>query len=115
MKNKILELLGVDKFIDTIQKIIEIRISMIKDEIEEKVSSTLAKLLPLLLFLLSVTTLLLFASFTLAFYFAQEFNSMVKGFGLVSLIYLVISIIFFLLKDNKNLKEKLKSEIKKRS
>ncbi len=115
MKNKILELLGVEKLIDTIQKIIELRISMIKEEIEEKVSSTLAKLLPLLLFLFCVISLILFASFTLAFYFAQELNSMVKGFGLVSLIYLVLSIIFFLMKDNKNVIEKFKSEIKKRS
>lgn len=115
MKNKILELLGVEKLIDTIQKIIEVRISMIKDEVEEKISSSLAKLIPLMLFLLSLSSLLLFASFTLAFYFAQELNSMVQGFGLVSLIYLVISIIFFLLKDNKSIKEKFKSEIKKRS
>jgi uncharacterized membrane protein len=115
VKNKILELLGVDKLIDTIQKIIEVRISMIKEEVEEKVSSTLATILPLVLILLSVSSLILFCSFTLAFYLSEVFNSLATGFGLVSIVYLVISIIFFLLRDNKNMREKFKAEIKKRS
>lgn len=115
MKSKILELLGVEKLLDTIQKIIEVRISLIKEEAQQKIAGTLSTLLPLLLFLLSLLSLILFCSLTLAFYLAELCNSVPAGFGLVSLFYLVLSIIFYFVKDSKRFKEKVKSEIQKRN
>lgn len=114
MKNKILELLGVDKILESIQKLIEVRIALIRNEVEEKIAEKLAKVLPLMLVIFTFSILIMFASITLAFYLSGIFESLVIGFGIVTLFYLIVTIIFYLLKDNKNLKDKFKSEIEKR-
>lgn len=115
MKNKLLGLLGVDKLIDNIQHLVEVRVNIIKNELQEKVAEGLAKVLPLIFLLLSLSIFLIFASITLAFYLSGLFESLVYGFGTVALLYLIITVIFFLLKDSESLINKFKSEIKKRS
>lgn len=104
-KSKLLELLGLDKIIESLQKLLEVRIAMIREEIEEKVAEKLAKILPILFVVASVTLLILFASLTLAFYLTEIFDSYVYGFGIVALFYLLLTIIFYLLKDSKALKK----------
>lgn len=112
MKNsKLFGLLGLDKIIESLQKLLEVRIAMIRTEIEEKVAEKLAKLLPLLLVGASFTLLILFASLALAFYLTEIMESYVYGFGIVALIYLLLTISFYLLKDNKGLKKALSNSI----
>ena len=112
MKNsKLLGLLGLDKIIESLQKLLEVRIAMIRTEIEEKVAEKLAKLLPLLLVGASLTLLILFASLTLAFYLSEIMESYVYGFGIVALVYLLLTIIFYLMKDSKGLKKALSNSI----
>lgn len=114
MKNsKLMGLLGLDKIIESLQKLLEVRIAMIRTEIEEKVAEKLAKLLPLLLVLASVSLLILFASLTLAFYLTDILESYVYGFGIVSLGYLLLAIIFILLKDSKFMKKVFSDSINK--
>lgn len=106
MKNsKLLGLLGLDKIIESLQKLLEVRIAMVKEEIEEKVAETLAKILPLFLVLISLTLLILFGSLTLAFYLTEVVDSYIYGFGIVALGYLLLTVIFYLLKDSKILKK----------
>lgn len=102
-KSKLLELLGLDKIIESLQKLLEVRIAMIREEIEQKIAEKLSKVLPILLIVASLTLLVLFASLTLSFYLTEVLNSYVYGFGIVALFYLLLTIIFFLLKDSKAL------------
>jgi hypothetical protein len=112
-KSKLLGLLGLDKIIESLQKLLEVRIAMIREEIEEKVAEKLAKVLPMLLVVASVTLLVLFASLTLAFYLTELTDSYVYGFGIVTLFYLLLTIIFYLLKDSKALKNLFSNSINK--
>lgn len=93
-KSKLLGLLGLDKIIESLQKLLEVRIAMIREEIEEKIAEKLAKLLPLLLVFASLTLLILFGSLTLAFYLTEIMASYVYGFGIVALIYLLLTVSF---------------------
>lgn len=114
MKNsKLLGLLGLDKIIESLQKLLEVRIAMIRTEIEEKVADKVAKLLPLLLVGASFTLLILFGSLTLAFYLTEIMESYVYGFGIVALVYLLLTIIFILLKDSKFMKKAISDSINK--
>ncbi len=115
MKNKLLGLLGLDKLIDSVQRLIEVRVSIIKNEIEQKVKEGLEKAIPIILFFLTMSVFMLFISLTLAFYLSDILQSYVYGFGIVSLIYLVISLILFLSRKSVKIKMKIRSEINKRS
>ncbi|WP_375580110.1 phage holin family protein [Marivirga tractuosa] len=112
-KSKLLGLLGLDKIIESLQKLLEVRIAMIRTEIEEKVAEKLAKILPLLLVVASLTLLILFGSLTLAFYLTEIMESYVYGFGIVSLGYLLLTIVFILLKDSKFMKKVFSDSINK--
>lgn len=114
MKNsKLFGLLGLDKIIESLQKLLEVRIAMIREEIEEKIAEKLAKLLPLLLVMASLSLLILFGSLTLAFYLTEIMDSYVYGFGIVALFYLLLTVIFILLKDSKFLKKVFNDSISK--
>lgn len=112
-KSKLLGLLGLDKIIESLQKLLEVRIAMIREELEQKVAEKLAKILPLLLVIASLTLLVLFASLTLAFYLTDILDSYVYGFGIVALFYLSLTIIFYLLKDSKALKKVFSNSIQR--
>ena len=113
MKNsKLFGLLGLDKIIESLQKLLEVRIAMIREEIE-KIAEKLAKLLPLLLVMASLSLLILFGSLTLAFYLTEIMESYVYGFGIVALFYLLLTVTFFLLKDSKFLKKVFNDSISK--
>jgi len=111
--SKLLGLLGLDKIIESLQKLLEVRIAMLRTEIEEKVAEKLAKLLPLLLVIASLTLLVLFGSLTLSFYLSEILDSYVYGFGIVTLGYLLLTVIFYLLKDSKALKKVFSNSISK--
>jgi len=111
--NKLLGLLGIDKIIESLQNLLEVRIAMVRAEIEEKIAEKLAKILPLLLILASLTLLILFCSLTLAFYLTEIMESYVYGFGIVALGYLLLTVIAYLLKDSKFLKKVFSDSIHK--
>ena len=112
-KSKLLGLLGIDKIIDSLQNLLEVRIAMIREEVEETVAQKLAKVLPLLLVVAAFSMLMLFASLTLAFYLAQVMDSYVYGFGIVGLVYLLFTVVLSLLKDSTALKKAFKDSISK--
>lgn len=104
-KNKLLELLGLDRLIETIQGLVEVRVAIVKEEIQDKVSGTLAKILPLFMVLLAFSFVILFGSLTLSFYLSEQFDSYMYGFGIVSIGYIILSVVLYLLKDSKFMKK----------
>lgn len=89
--------------IDQLKEYAETRFKLLKYEAIEGGTSILASAITDVIVTISMLLAFIFASFTLAFYLGDVFNSLWQGFGCVALIYLVIAII---IKLNKNAIEK---------
>ncbi len=96
-------MLNVSEIIQTVKQLIEVRIKLVKEEINEQVSTLLARVFLLVVMGVISVFVLLFASFSLAFYLSELMRSTYKGFLYVSLIYLLFMILLFFLKDSKSL------------
>ncbi|MDQ7948128.1 MAG: phage holin family protein [Pedobacter sp.] len=79
---------------------LETRIEYTKLSAVEKGSKIFADLITNAAVIISFVLAFLFASFTLALYLSTVFGSHTAGFGCVAGIYLLLSIIVYLTKDN---------------
>jgi hypothetical protein len=89
--------------IDQLKEYAETRFKLLKYEAIEGSTSILASVITDVIVAISMLLAFIFASFTLAFYLGDLFQSLWEGFGCVALIYLVIAII---IKVNKRAFEK---------
>ncbi|RPA69723.1 phage holin family protein [Cyclobacteriaceae bacterium YHN15] len=96
-------MLNISEIIQTIKQLVEVRIQLIQDEISEQLSTVLARIFLLLLMATVSVMILLFASFSLAFYLSELMYSTYKGFLYVALIYLLIFVFIYFLKDAKSI------------
>ena len=96
-------MLNISEIIQTIKQLVEVRIQLIQDEISEQLSSVLARIFLLLLMATISVMILLFASFSLAFYLSELMYSTYKGFLYVALIYLLVFVFIYFLKDTKSI------------
>lgn len=96
-------MLNISEIIQTIKQLVEVRIQLIQDEISEQLSSVLARIFLLLLMATVSVMILLFASFSLAFYLSELMYSTYKGFLYVALIYLLVFVFIYFLKDTKSI------------
>ena len=101
-KSKLLELLGLEKIIESLQNLVEVRIAIIKSEVETKIAEKIANILPLLFLVGSLSLVILFGSLTLAFYLADVLDSFIYEFGLVALFYLILTIIHYGIQKNRD-------------
>lgn len=111
-KGKLFQLLGLEKLKEAVQGLVETKVAMVKAEIEDKISNTIAKLVPLILVFATFCMFLLFASVAVGFYLSQVLHSNFYGFGVVALFYIVLTILFYLLKDSKVLKRGVQDRLK---
>jgi hypothetical protein len=95
-------MLNISEIIQTIKQLVEVRIQLIQDEISEQLSTVLARIFLLLLMATVSGMILLFASFSLAFYLSELMYSTYKGFLYVALIYLLVFVFIYFLKDAKS-------------
>lgn len=79
---------------------LDTRIEYTKLSLVEKGSKIFADLITNAAVIICFILAFLFASVTLALYLSDVFGNYAAGFGCVALIYLVLSIIVFLTKDN---------------
>ena len=114
MKNKLLEMLGIEKLVQSLQSMVENRVAMIKEEVEEKVIQSIAKAIPLLLFLFAICLFVVFGSIALAIYITQLTSSAIIGFSSISGFYLLLAIVLYLIKDNPSYKANFYDQVKKR-
>ena len=115
MKNKLLEILGLEKIIHSIQSLVETRIALIKEEIEEKVAESIAKAIPIVMIALAAFLFILFGSITLGLYLSIVLESYIAGFGIITAFYLLLVILFAILKNSKSYNEGISKQIKKRN
>jgi uncharacterized membrane protein YqjE len=95
-------MLNISEMIQTIKQLVEVRIQLIQDEISEQLSSFLTRIFLLLLMATVSVMVLLFASFSLAFYLSELMYSTYKGFLYVALLYLLVFVFVYFLKDAKS-------------
>jgi Na+/H+-dicarboxylate symporter len=92
-------MLNISEIIQTIRQLIDVRLQLIKDEVQEQFSRLMTKIVVLVLIGVSALMVLLFASIGLGFYLSEVVESTALGFLYVALIYLVLFIILYLLKN----------------
>ena len=79
--------------IDQLKEYAELRVKIAKFKAIDKGSCIAAGLIADVVSVMGMLLAFIFASFTLAFYLADVFESVWKGFGCVALIYLLIAVI----------------------
>lgn len=108
IKESIVKFLKLETLIGNLTGFVETRIELMKLELKEDISKVVSKILVYVGAMLIFTFCLLFVSLAAALHFSELWGSL-AGFGLVSLIYLVIGVTLLLLKDpiSKTLEAKL--------
>ncbi len=100
-------MLNISEIINTVKKLIEVRIQLIKKEIQDELTSVVTRVAILVLMLVASVLVLLFASLALAFYFGEITYSNYLGFLYVALIYLVLFILPYIIKDQKGVQNRI--------
>ncbi|MCR9016302.1 phage holin family protein [Aquiflexum gelatinilyticum] len=105
-------MLNVSEIIQTIKQLIEVRVQLVKDEINEQVSTVMARMFLLMVMGTVSVMVLFFASFSFAFYLSDLMRSPFKGFMYVALIYLLLLVLLYFLKDSRTLVRSFQEVIK---
>ena len=89
-------MLQVSEIVQTVKSLIETRVNMVKQEVQEEFLGIISR--TILLVVLGGLTLLvlLFFSLSLAFYLSTKFESPFIGFLLVGLFYLILLVALYL-------------------
>ena len=96
-------MLNVSEIIQTIKQLIEVRVQLIKSEIQDQFSDIFSRIFILVLMGLASLMILLFASLSLAFYLGEILYSPFKGFLYVAVIYLLLFVLLFLIRESRGL------------
>ena len=96
-------MLNVSEIIQTIKQLIDVRVQLVKDEINEQISTFLARLFLLIVMGTVSVLVLFFASFSFAFYLSDLMRSPFKGFMYVALIYVLVLVLLYFLKYSRTL------------
>ncbi|WP_192347298.1 phage holin family protein [Algoriphagus sp. Y33] len=105
-------MLRIGEIIQTVKGIVETKVDLVKLEIQDQVAGILTRMIFLILMGGSLLLVLLFFSLSLAFFLSQYFESPHMGFLLVGLIYLVILVVLFLLRDHDPTEDKVQKGLK---
>ncbi|WP_194973610.1 phage holin family protein [Aquiflexum lacus] len=94
---------NVSEIIQTIKQLIEVRVTLIKEEINDHITALFARIF--LLFMMAAVSMmvLLFASISLAFYLSEKVYSTFLGFLYVSLIYVLVLILLYFIRESSSL------------
>lgn len=99
-------MLKIGEIVQTVKGIVETRISLVKQEIQEEFVSILSRLVLLFVVGSMIMLSLIFLSLSLAFYLSQITQSPYLGFFIVALIYLLAVIVLYLTRDSFRLQKK---------
>lgn len=105
-------MLRIGEIIHTIKGIVETKVDIVKLEIQDQISGILSRLLILILMGGSLLLVLLFLSLSLAFFLSQYFESPYMGFLLVGLLYLLVLLLLFLIRDHDSIQDKMQKGLR---
>ncbi|WP_200975338.1 phage holin family protein [Echinicola sp. 20G] len=106
-------MLNVSEIINTVKKLIEVKIQMAKNDIQEELSGIITRIAILSMVVIISVFILLFASIALAFYFAELTYSNSLGFLYVGLIYVAFLILLYIVKDSVGIQKAVHEGISK--
>ena len=104
---------NVSEIIQTIKQLIEVRVTLIKEEINDRISAIFARIFLLVMMVAASMMVLLFASISLAFYLSEKMYSTFKGFLYVSLIYVLVFILLYIIRESKGVTNPTQKFLKK--
>lgn len=96
-------MLNISEIIQTIKQLIDVRVQLIKSEVQDQFSDIFARVFILILMGISSLMILLFASISLAFYLGEILYSPFRGFLYVTLIYLLLFALLYLVRESRSL------------
>ena len=102
---------NISEIINTIKQLIDVRMEMIQEGIRTRITSLITRIAILVLMGIFALFLLMFASFSLAFYLSEVSRSPFLGFLYVAGIYLVIVIVLYFIRNSLQLQANLRSSL----
>lgn len=91
---------NISEIITTLKDLIDVRIELIKRELKTRITSIVKRLVILVLMGLIGLFILLFLSFSLAFYLSEISHSPFMGFLYVAGIYLLLLVILYFIRNS---------------
>lgn len=105
-------MINVGEIIKTLRGIVEARIGLIKEEIQEEFLGFLSRLILLVIIGSLLLLVFLFLSLSLAFFLSQVTQSPYLGFLIVALIYLLVVLVLYLSRDSLRLRQRTEDTLK---
>jgi general stress protein CsbA len=96
-------MLNISEIIQTVRQLIDVRIQMIKEEINQQLATVLARVFLLFFIGLVILLIMIFASFTLAYLISEWARTPYMGFLVVSLLYVLLLIGLYMMRNSKKL------------
>ncbi|WP_373523277.1 phage holin family protein [Aquiflexum sp.] len=94
---------NVSEIIQTIKQLIEVRVTLVKEEINDHITALFARIFLLVMMATVSLMALLFASISLAFYLSEKMYSPYIGFLYVSLIYILVFVLLYFIKESSSI------------
>jgi hypothetical protein len=105
-------MLNIGEIIQTIRSIVEARIGIIKNEIQDEFVGIFSRIIVLIMIGSLVLLVFLFLSLSLAFYLNEKTQSSYLGFSIVALFHLLTVLIMFLTRHSPSVQDKINSSLK---
>jgi len=105
-------MLKVGEIVQTVKGIIEARIGMVKQEIQEEFLGILTRIILLIVIGSMLLMVFLFLSLSVAFFLSQVTKSPYLGFLIVALLYLLVVVGLYLSKDSLRLQDRTGNVLK---
>jgi cobalamin biosynthesis protein CobD/CbiB len=93
-------MLKISHIIETVKGIIETRVGLVKQEIQKQFVEILSRIILVILMGSLLLLVFLFLSLSLAFFLSQLTESPYLGFLIVALMYFMVVILLFVMKDS---------------
>lgn len=105
-------MLKIGEIVQTVKGIVEARIGIIKEEIQEQFVGILSRLILLIAIGSMLLLVFLFLSLSLAFFLSQITKSPYLGFLIVALIYFLIVLVMIMSRDSLSFQKKVEIALK---
>ncbi len=105
-------MLKISEIVQTIKGIVEARIGLVRQEIQDEFVGILSRLILLIVIGSMLLLVFLFLSLSMAFFLSQVTKSPYLGFLIVALMYFLIVLVLVLSRDSLKIQEKIQNVLK---
>jgi uncharacterized membrane protein YqjE len=104
-------MLKIGEIVQTVKGLVEARIGLVKQEIQEEFVGILSRLILLIVIGCILVFVFLFLSLSLAFFLIQITESPYLGFLLVAMIYFLVALVMISTRDSSNIQQWLEGSL----